>query len=96
MDTASFASSLGDVLYRGGILQVSAKSRRALKAAGKGEATTSVMEDVIRGMNSSHGKKNLARDNGGATFVGPKTRTPSYKTGKGLTRLLSEASACVR
>lgn len=93
LDTPDFASSLGDVLYRGGVLPVSAKSRKALKAVGRGEATSDMMEDIIRGMRSAHGKTNLARDNGGAKFVGPNTRTPTYKTGKGLTRLLSEASA---
>lgn len=71
---------------------MSAKSRQALKAVGKGQATSDVMEAIIRGMGSAHGKTNLARDNDGAKFVGPKTRTPTYKTAKGLSRLLSEAS----
>lgn len=55
-----------------------------------------MMEAVIRGFRSAHGKKTLARDNGGAEFVGPATRTPSYKTGKGVKRLLDEASGVVR
>ena len=92
LDTLSLASSLGGVLYRGGVLPVSAKSRQILKAAGRGQATSAMMEAIIRGMQSSHGKKNLARENDGAKFVGPKTRTPTYKTGKGISRLLGEAS----
>ena len=82
----------GDVIHRGGILPISAKSRQALKAAGRGEATAMMMEAIIRGYRSSHGKKNLARDHDGAKFVGPTTRNPTYKTGKGLKRLLCEAS----
>ena len=73
-------------------MPVSAKSRQILKAAGRGQATSAMMEAIIRGMQSSHGKKNLARENDGAKFVGPKTRTPTYKTGKGVSRLLGEAS----
>ena len=95
LDASSFASSLRDVIHRGGILPVSTKSRQALKAAGRGEATSGMMEAVIRGFRSAHGKKTLARENGGAEFVGPATRTPSYKTGKGVKRLLGEASGIV-
>ena len=92
LDAASFSSSLANSLYRGGVLPVSVKSRQALKAAARGEATSGMMESIIRGMKSAHGKRNLARDNGGAQFVGPTTRTPAYKTGKGVRRLLREAS----
>lgn len=95
LEQASMTSSMRDALHRGGILPVSAKSRQALKAAGRGEATASMMEAIIRGYRSAHGRVNLARDHGGAEFVGPTTRTPSYNTGKGLKRLLREASLCV-
>ena len=95
LDAVSFASSLANNLYRGGVLPVSVKSRQALRAAGRGEAISGMMESTIRGMKSAHGNRNLALDNRGAQFVSKTTHRPVCKTGKGVRRLLRESSGPV-